>query len=100
MPKTDLVRWQFLQLSKSSPSHWQWRCIGRDGNVEKTSGPFPDYGCCVYDAVSNGFKPKYEDWAVVTPFGISHFSAGSRQKPVFKKPAAKHSAVIPMHKHG
>ena len=71
-------RWE-LVLHENGSHRWSWRRIGIDGSIEHASGPYPDFGMAVGDAVKNGFCARDEDWSIKTQKWTTYFRP--RQTP-------------------
>jgi hypothetical protein len=78
------IRWQFIRMRKARRAEWTWRRLRPSGSVEKISQPQRDFGKAVVDAINSGFKPRMEEWVVITEGVVSHFEPA--RKPAFYDP--------------
>lgn len=67
--------WTFVEHRDGNTAFWTWTRLLLNGRAKTTSPRFANYGEAVFDAISNGFKPSDESWAVVTSNGTTHFNA-------------------------
>ena len=68
--------WTFVEHQDGSTPFWTWARLLLNGRAKTTSPRFANYGEVVFDAISNGFKPSDESWAVVTSNGTTYFNMG------------------------
>ena len=71
-----MQRWHFTEHDKRPPVWWTWRVCSPDGKIEHVSDAFRSYGAAVADAISNGFRPRDDQWVVETSQALVHVGRG------------------------
>jgi hypothetical protein len=72
------TRWWFKESIAVYPSRWTWRTLNVDGSVDQQSAEFGSYGAAVQDALTHGFHPSDDDWAIESARLTSHFASQKR----------------------
>lgn len=74
-PGGKTPRWELI-LHEDGSHGWSWHRLAIDGSIEQSSGPYPDFGLAMGDAVKNGFCAQNEDWTIRTRKGTTYFPPG------------------------
>jgi hypothetical protein len=76
------TRWWLKESIASYTSRWTWRTLKLDGSVQQ-SAEFDSYEAAVLDALTHGFHPLADHWAIESARLTSHFA--SQKRPVLAK---------------